>query len=213
MVVLPLDQGIQIGQDREALGRDTRDVRVARDAPLGVEPCQQNLDGVHMGVREILIRPEEIFEPGDVLRQDRSLLKSTRRILIRRFQYAAPGVPAFRFQYVDAVLSGHQINEVSAEGITEILLLMLCIQGDHGFAGFEEVDDQVLHEVGLALTGVAENKDAAGGFVRVALVEVHEDVRAVVILADVKAVAVRLAAVVEGIEIGHRRGGEHPLKL
>ena len=213
VIVLPLDQRIQIGQDRKTLGRETGNVRIAGDVPLSIQPGQQNLDGVHMGVGEILVRTKEVLEPGDVLSQNGGLLKSTRRVLIRRFEYAAPCVPAFRFQYVDAVLSGHQINEVSAEGSTEILLLMLCIQRNHGFAGFEEVYNQVLHEVGLALAGVAEDQDTARGLVRVALVEVHEDVGAVVILADVKAVAVRLATVVEGIEIGHRRGGEHPLKL
>ena len=55
----------------------------------------------------------------------------------------------------------------------------------------------------LALTGVAEDEDAAGGFVRVALVEVHKNVRAVVVFANVKAVAVSLAAVIERIEIGN----------
>ena len=63
------------------------------------------------------------------------------------------------------------------------------------------------------MAGVAENEDVGGGLVLIALVEVHEDVAAVLITPDIEALCVRFAAVVEGIEIRHRACREDTLEL
>jgi hypothetical protein len=70
-----------------------------------------------------------------------------------------------------------------------------------------------LHKIALALAGVAENEDVGGGLVLVALVEVHEDVAAVLVPPDVEALCVRFAGIVEGIEVGHELAGQDTLEL
>lgn len=211
-VVFPQDQLIQVREDRHLLRRQALEVRIVGDAPLGVEPGQQDLDGVHVGVREVLVGAEEILEPGDVLGQHGAFAEGLGRLQVRRLQQILPRVPALRLQHVDAVLTGHEIDEIPAERRAELPLFMLGVQRNHGLSGFQEIDDQVLHQMGFALARVTQDQDVAGGLVRIALVEVHEDVRSVVILADVKAPAVGFAAVIERIEVGHRRGGQDALK-
>ena len=49
------------------------------------------------------------------------------------------------------------------------------------------------------MAGVAENEDVGGGLVLIALVEVHEDVAAVLVPPDIEALCVRFAGIVEGI--------------
>ena len=51
--------------------------------------------------------------------------------------------------------------------------------------------------IAFSLTGVTENEDIGAGFVFVALIEVYYDVAAVFVLADIKALTVCFAAVVE----------------
>ena len=80
-------------------------------------------------------------------------------------------------------------------------------------AGLQQVQDQQLHEVGFALTGVAQDQDVGGGLILVPLVEVHQNVAAVFVFANVEALGVQFAGVVEGIEICHAGGGQHPFKL
>ena len=90
---------------------------------------------------------------------------------------------------------------------------MLGIQRDNGFARFQQVEDQELHQIGFALAGVAENEDIGRGLVLIALIEVHEDVAAVLVPPNIEALCVRFTAVVEGIEIGHRACREDTLEL
>ena len=90
---------------------------------------------------------------------------------------------------------------------------MLGVQGNHRLARFQQIADQQLNEVALALTAIAQNEDVGRGLVAAPTVKVHHDVAAVFVLSNVKAVGICLAGVVEGIEIGHAAGGEYPLKL
>ncbi len=73
---------------------------------------------------------------------------------------------------------------------------MLNVQRDNVFARLAAIDHEELHKIGLALTGVAEDEDICRGLILVALVEVGEDVAAVSVLADVKAVGIRLTGII-----------------
>ena len=90
---------------------------------------------------------------------------------------------------------------------------MLRVEADHRFAGFQQVFQEQLQEKAFALAGVAEDEHAAVGLVLGAPVEVHDDIAPIAVLADVKAVRIGLAGIVDGIEVGHRRSRKHPLIL
>ena len=79
---------------------------------------------------------------------------------------------------------------------------MLRIQTDDRLAGLQQVFQQELQQEALALAGVAEDEDAAVGLVLSTAVEVHDDVASVAIPADVEAVGIGLAGVVEREQIG-----------
>ena len=55
---------------------------------------------------------------------------------------AAAVIPALGFQGIDAVHAAHQIHETAADPLAHILLLMLHIQGDHGFSCLEEIEQK-----------------------------------------------------------------------
>ena len=122
-------------------------------------------------------------------------------------------IPAFRLQYIDDVLSRHEVGKAAAHGLAHFLLLMLGIQRDNGLSGLQQIEDQELHQIGFALAGVAENEDVGGGLVLIALVEVHEDVAAVLVPPDIEALCVRFAGIVEGIQIRHTGCRENTLEL
>ena len=84
---------------------------------------------------------------------------------------------------------------------------MFGIQGNHRLARFQQIADQQLNEIALALTAVAQDKDVGRGLVAVPTVKVHHDVAAVLVFPNVKAVGICLAGVIEGIEIGRAAGG------
>ena len=90
---------------------------------------------------------------------------------------------------------------------------MLCIQADSGFAALQNIAQQELEEVALALAAVAQNQDVGRGLVISAAVQIHDDVGAVPVPANVEAVGIRLAGVVEGVQVGHGLGRQYPLKL
>ena len=90
---------------------------------------------------------------------------------------------------------------------------MLGIQRDNGFAGLQQIEDQKLHQIGLALTGVAEYEDIGGGLVLVALVEVDKDIATILVFPNVEAFGIRFTAVIEGIEVCHGVGRQDSLKL
>ena len=90
---------------------------------------------------------------------------------------------------------------------------MLGIQCDNGFPGLQQIEDEELHQIAFALAGVTENEDVGGGLILVTLVEVHEDIAAVLVPSDIEALCVRFTAVVEGIEICHGVGRQDSFKL
>ena len=122
-------------------------------------------------------------------------------------------IPTLRLQHIDDVLTGHKVGKAAAHGLTHFLLLMLGIQRDNGFARLQQIEDEELHQIAFALAGVPEDEDVGGGLILVTLVEVHEDVAAVLVSSDIEAPGIRFAAVVEGIEICHGVGRQDSFKL
>ena len=90
---------------------------------------------------------------------------------------------------------------------------MLGVQSNHRLARLQQIADQQLNEIALALTAVAQDKDVGRGLIAVPTVKVHHDVAAVLVFSNVKAVGICLAGVIEGIEIGHAAGRQYPLEL
>ena len=145
-----------------------------------------------------------------MLAQPGGFAERLRRIPVLR---AAAVIPALGLQGIDAVHAAHQIQEAAAHCLTHILLFVFHIQGDHGLARLEEVEQEQLEQIALALAGVAQDEDAGRGLVLISLVKVHQDIGTVLVLADVKPPGIGLAGVVEGVQIGHRAGRQHTLKL
>ena len=144
-------------------------------------------------------------------RQQRGLAECLRRGLV--CFHIRVLVPTPHLQHIDALLTGHQVNEAAVQIAAQLLQLMLGIQRDHGFARLQQVADKQLHQIRFALPAVAEDEDIGGGLVTVAAVEVHHDVAAVFILADIKAVGICFAGVIERVQVGHAAGGQHTLEL
>ena len=90
---------------------------------------------------------------------------------------------------------------------------MLRVEADGRLAALQNIAEQELEQVALALAGVAQNQDAGGGLILGAAVQVHDDVGAVAVPAHIEALGVGLAGVVEGVQVGHRSGGQHPFEL
>ena len=90
---------------------------------------------------------------------------------------------------------------------------MLRVQADGGLAAFQNVAQQELEQVALALAAVAQDEDVGRSLVIGAALQIHNDVRAIPVPANVEAVGVRLAGVVEGVQVGNGLGRKHPLKL
>ena len=63
------------------------------------------------------------------------------------------------------------------------------------------------------MTRVAEDENISRGLILVTLVEVYKDITSIFVLANVEPFGIRLAGIVEGIEISHRVGWEHTFKL
>ena len=90
---------------------------------------------------------------------------------------------------------------------------MLGIQRDNRLPGLQQIEDEQFHEIALTLAGVAENENVGRSLILITLVEVYNDITSIFVLADVETFGIRLAGIVEGIEICHGVGGEHTLKL
>lgn len=71
----------------------------------------------------------------------------------------------------------------------------------------QNVAEEQLEQIGFALTAVAEDEAAGVRLVVVPLVQIHEDIAAELVPSDVEPMGVRLAGVVERIEIGNQAGG------
>ena len=55
----------------------------------------------------------------------------------------------------------------------QIPILSLRVHDQHPLSGFPEIGQQQLHQVGLALAGVAQDQDIAVGFVIPTAVQVY----------------------------------------
>ena len=205
-----LDEIVEVGEDGIVLRAHPAEVGALGDAELMIQLGQHDLDGVDVCVAEILVGPEKVLEEGDVLGQQGAFAKGFRRI---GGVGVSAVIPALGFQHIDDILPGHQVCKAAAHRLAHLLLFMFGVQTDDGLAGLQQIQDQQLHQVGLALAGVAQDQDVGGSLVLVPLVEVHQNVAAVFVFADVEALGVQLARVVEGIEIRHAGGGQHSFKL
>ena len=136
-----------------------------------------------------------------MLRQPCGLPECFRRVHIVRISV---GVPPARLQEIDFVCAFDDVRKAPTERLAQLPLLMLHIQRNDRFPSFQKVEQKQLHKIALALTGVAENENIGAGLVFVALVEVHHDVAAVFVLADVKALTVCFTTVVEWEQICDR---------
>ena len=65
---------------------------------------------------------------------------------------------------------------------------MFHIQGNHGFARLEEVEQEQFEQIALTLAGVAEDQDVGGGLIVIPLIKIYEDIGPVLVLADVESV-------------------------
>ena len=209
-LVLLLNQVIQVGENGIVCGAHPAEVGTLGDTKLLVQLGQHDLDGVDMGIAEILVGTEKVFQEGDVLCQQGAFAEGLRRV---GGVGIAAIIPALGFQDIDHILSGHKVSEAAADCFAHFLLLMLCVQRDHGLAGFQKVQNQKLHEVALALTGVAKDEDISRGLVLISLIEVYQNVAAVFVFADIEALAVQLAGVVEGIQVRHGACRQYTLEL
>ena len=162
-----------------------------------------------MAVRKILISAEKVLQEGNVLAQPGVLPEGggSFRIVL------SIHVPHLGFQGVDTVLACHEVNKAAAQIGAQVPHLMLRVQADHRFTGLQHIADQQLQQEALALAGVAKDEHTGVGLVLRTAVQVYDDIAAVLVLADVKALRVRLSGVVVGIEIRHGGRGQHPLEL
>ena len=78
---------------------------------------------------------------------------------------------------------------------------MFHIQGNHGFARLEEVEQEQFEQIALTLAGVAEDQDVGGGLIVISLIKIYEDIGPVLVLADVESVRIGLARIIEGIQV------------
>ena len=119
----------------------------------------------------------------------------------------------FLEQRIDAVHAAHQIHEAATDPLAHILLFMLHIQRYNGLSCLQKIEQEQFEQIALALAGVTQDQDAGGSFVVVPLIEIHQNVGAVLVLANIKAVGICLSAVVERVQVSHRACREDSFKL
>ena len=122
-------------------------------------------------------------------------------------------IPPLGLQKVNTELPAHEVRVTATQFATEPGQLLLRVQADHRLAALQQIADEQLEQVALALAGVAQDEHAGIGLVRCAAVQVQQDVRTIVVIADVKPVRIAAAGVVDGVQVGGGAGGQHPLKL
>jgi len=123
------------------------------------------------------------------------------------------GVPASGFQQIDLIRSLDDVRKAPTERLAQLPLLVLHVQRDDGLSRFQKVEQEQLHKIALALTGVTENQHVCRSFIFVALVEIHHDIAAVFVLSDVKAFSVRFTGIVEWEQICDRASWQDALIL
>ena len=90
---------------------------------------------------------------------------------------------------------------------------MLRVQTEDGLSTLQNVAQQQFQEVTFTLARVAQNEDAGRSLILGSAVQIHDDIGAVAVPANIKAFGVCLAGVVEGEEICHRSRRQYPLEL
>ena len=81
---------------------------------------------------------------------------------------------------------GQKINIAAAQGGTQRLIFGLGIQTNHRFSGLPEVGQKELEQIALALAGVTQNEDIAGGLILASAVKIHQNVGAILIPPDIQ---------------------------
>ena len=132
------DQVIEVREDRIVFRSHAAEVASLRDSPFRIELGHHNLNGVDVGIAEILIGSEEVLEKGNMLCQQSAFAEGFRRC---RIVWVTAIIPAFRLQYIDDVLSRHEVGKAAAHGLAHFLLLMLGIQRDNGLSGLQQIED------------------------------------------------------------------------
>ena len=72
-------------------------------------------------------------------------------------------------------MSAHQVDE-TAEVLREVNVFMFRIKAQDGLARFEDVAEDELEKIALALAGVAEDQNVRIRLVIVTLIKVHDDI-------------------------------------
>ena len=121
--------------------------------------------------------------------------------------------PDLWFQNIDHVLPVQKVQTAAAVMNRQLPILTLRVHDQHPFPGLPEIGQQQLHQVGLALAGVAQDQDIAVGFVIPPTVQVYQNVGAVLVPPDIEALGIGLTGEVEGEHISHRAGRQHTLEL
>ena len=206
-----LQDGVQILRNGPVLRPHGREVRLVRNAPFPVQPLQHQLQGIHLLMGEGLVGPEKVLEEGDVLGQGRLLAEGIGHSWI--VIPVVANIPPLGLQKVDTELPAHEVRVTAAQFAAEPGQLLLRVQADHRLAALQQVADEQLEQVALALAGVAQDEHAGIGLVRCAAVQIQQDVRTIVVIADVKPMRIAAAGVVDGVQVGGGAGGQHPLKL
>ena len=173
-----------------------------------VEPLDHQLQRVNVRRVESLVDPEDVPQEGDVLGKERTA-ECRRRVWVLRFTAV---IPAPGLQQVDPVLAAKQIQKATAEVSAEVIQLMLRVQGDGIFPTLPHIAQQEFEQIAFALPGIAQDQGAAIGLIRRPPVQVYDDIGAVLVPADEKAVRVRLAGVAYEKEVGRAGGREDPLR-
>lgn len=207
---LILNQRVQVRENGIVLRGQLGEIRAVADAPFVIELAQHNFDHVDVAVGKILVATEKIFQEGNMLTELGALPEGLRSVPVAG---ATALVPGLGLQRIDHILSAHEIDEATAEVFGEFDILMLGIEANHVFPRFEDIAEDELQEIALALTAIAEDEDICVGLVIIALFKIRNDVAPKFILSEVKAVSVRFPAVVEGIQVGDGAGRQYAFEL
>ena len=184
-----LNNIVEVRQNGVVGGAHPGEVRGVADAPLPVETLHHQLQYVNMGGVKVLVDAEDVTKERDVLCQQRAA-KGRRGVRVIRF---AAIVPVPGLQQVDLDLAAEQIQKAAVQIGAQLFHLLFRVQREDGFAGFQNIAQQELEKVALTLAAVAQDQHAGIGFVSRPAVQVHDDVGAEFLLAQVEAAGVRLA--------------------
>ena len=86
-------------------------VGAVSNAESGIELGEQYLDGIHLGIGEILVGTEEVLQEGNMLTESCDLLEGIRCGGIDVLHTVCPNL---RFQRIDGVSTGHEVDITAA---------------------------------------------------------------------------------------------------